>query len=197
MTSQTLNSPKKKRICECLALFGKIRHYDYCPLYTLHITLQPNPQKEPLFDCSGCSDPNSEGTHQGHSKQHGCVGCLHNESPQPKEPETLGGLKNLIRTRIESEYRKYHNYDKEMFFECVTGKLAASFVEKLKKESLSAAAEERKRVCEEMKKEINKLPLPYFDKGKTDDTFDEYVARSKGFDQLHSDVLSILNKYCE
>ena len=26
-------------------------------------------------DCSGCSDPHSEGTHQGCTKQHGHVGC--------------------------------------------------------------------------------------------------------------------------
>jgi hypothetical protein len=31
--------------------------------------------KKITADCSGCSDPNSEGTHQGCTVQHGHVGC--------------------------------------------------------------------------------------------------------------------------
>lgn len=50
---------------------------------------QPPKPKEPLYDCSGCTDRNSEGTHQGHTKQHGCFGCLHNEPERYTEERAI------------------------------------------------------------------------------------------------------------
>lgn len=94
--------------CLC-ASFWTVRgtHKKDCPLYSPQTNGFPCPHKnQPLPECSGCSDPNSEGTHQGCTKQHGHVGCdlaSPQDQKKPKKTSTLLTMKPVLIAPYEAE----------------------------------------------------------------------------------------------
>ena len=64
-------------------------------------------QNQNLSDCSGCADANSEGTHSGHSRQHGCVGCVHDVDKAAEATDAyLSQLKPSLREKILQEFKE-------------------------------------------------------------------------------------------
>jgi len=131
-----------------------VHHANNCQLSPLYTP----PAQEKLFDCSGCTDQNSEGTHQGHSKQHGCVGCLHNEPPQPKEPEAWEEqiVEILGLEKKDAEWRLITRNDNDEIIHYVdysdaVQKLSDLIIPARQEAATKAREEERERIIENMK----------------------------------------------